>query len=248
MEIGSKIKILVVDDQLVMRMLVKSVLGVELFDYREAHNGAEGLVAARENPDIKLIVTDYHMPIMNGLELVSACKAEALLTDVPIIMLTSLRSTDHVESGRALGIQTWLNKPVKPEELRQIAHRLLKIPTALLVDDDESLRLALTDEFHFMGFEVVAAANPEEAIAVLYKHEIDLILSDFSMSGGLSGLDLLCFVQEHWPSIPFILMSGDPPITEAEARRLGAKALLLKPMLPTVLEEIARRLVGKDKV
>jgi DNA-binding response OmpR family regulator len=113
LEIDMAKKILVVDDKLEIRQLLKSYLTQEGFDVVAASDGKEALFAARQSkPD--LIILDLMMPEMNGYDFIRSYTREA---DAPIIVLTArLEEIDKV-SGLQLGADDFVTKPFSPREL-----------------------------------------------------------------------------------------------------------------------------------
>lgn len=106
-------KILVVDDKLEIRNLLKSYLSQEGFDVVSAGNGQEALYTARQSqPD--LIILDLMMPEMSGYDFIRSYTREA---DAPIIVLTArLEESDKV-TGLELGADDFVTKPFSPREL-----------------------------------------------------------------------------------------------------------------------------------
>jgi two-component system chemotaxis response regulator CheY len=118
-------KILVADDSPTTRGLIVSTLeeqgDVEVF---EAANGFEALrILPREKVD--LVITDINMPDINGLELVSFIRSNPLYKNIPLIIISTEGSSRDREKGLALGANSYLVKPFKPEELQQLVDRLL---------------------------------------------------------------------------------------------------------------------------
>ena len=80
--------VLLVDDMLAVRALLRVYLMGFKLDFAEAGNGAEALALARANPPV-LIITDIQMPVMGGLELLEAVRGDPRLERIPVIILSS---------------------------------------------------------------------------------------------------------------------------------------------------------------
>lgn len=110
-------KILIVDDSKAMRMIVIRTLrqaGYGHHDLAEATNGAEALAAARAaGPD--LILSDWNMPEMNGLQLLEGLRAEGYKG--PFCFVTSESTDDMKERAFAAGAKAFVTKPFTPEAL-----------------------------------------------------------------------------------------------------------------------------------
>ena len=106
-------KILVVDDSLSFQETIKDILTLADFDVATAVNGKDGLEKIyNENPD--LIILDCNMPEMDGYEVVNAMRADPILFNKPVIMLTGRDSEYDEIKGLALGIDDYTVKPFNP--------------------------------------------------------------------------------------------------------------------------------------
>lgn len=117
----------------------------------------------------------------------------------------------------------------------------------LIVDDEPAIRFALCDYFHECGWEVDAAAEKEEAEALLAHTEYAVVIADLRLTGiyGIEGLDIIQWSRHLRPETRVILLTGNgTPEIEAEARRLGADAFLYKPLPLPELERVVSRLTG----
>lgn len=115
--------------------------------------------------------------------------------------------------------------------------------TVVVVDDDESIRLYMSETLESGGYDCRLFRNGADALGWLAsgKEHVDLLLSDINMPG-MSGLDLLRSVKTVAPDLPFILVSGlcDLPMAQG-AMRAGATDYLLKPVDPDDLLGIVSR-------
>jgi len=113
--------ILVVDDSLPMRAVIKKIVkasGVNVGRFFEAPNGRKAMEILK-NEWLDLVLTDYNMPEMNGLELMVEMKKDAILKTVPVVMITTEGSRQRVEEFREKGAADYIKKPFTPEEIRQ---------------------------------------------------------------------------------------------------------------------------------
>lgn len=112
----------------------------------------------------------------------------------------------------------------------------------LVVEDDEALREALCDTIAYGGYEPAAASNGAEALAVLERQPVDLVVSDVQMDV-MDGHTLLRKVKAQRPNLPFVLVTAHGSVEKAvEAIREGATDYLLKPFEAEVLLETVSRL------
>ena len=117
-----KPKILIVDDENVIRLLLRRILGVEGYSITEAANGEEALrEARREIP--ALVVLDVSMPGMSGFQ---ACKRIHEFSDVPIILLSGLDTDEEKALAINAGANEFITKPFFPKEFVARVNDILK--------------------------------------------------------------------------------------------------------------------------
>lgn len=118
-------KILLVDDDNLLRRIVADRLALKGYNMITATNGEEGFEKARkEKPD--LIITDVIMPKMSGFELCKKIREENDIKSTPVIILTSKgQTTDKIE-GLKTGGDDYLTKPFDPQELEARVEALLR--------------------------------------------------------------------------------------------------------------------------
>ena len=113
-------KILVVDDSKAMRMIVIRTLrqaGLGDADIHEADNGANGLAKVAE-VEPELVLSDWNMPEMNGIEFLTALRASG--NEVPFGFVTSETTTEMRERAIAAGARFLLAKPFTADDLQQV--------------------------------------------------------------------------------------------------------------------------------
>jgi PleD family two-component response regulator len=109
-------RVLIVEDSLTILSVVKYFMELEGFEVLVAKDGIAGLeMAKRHSPQV--IVTDYSMPGMNGLELLKALKADPLTQGIAILMLTSEASIEKETQALEVGADDYILKPVEPKRL-----------------------------------------------------------------------------------------------------------------------------------
>jgi len=114
------LKILVVDDSSTMRRIIKNTLArLGYKDILEGADGVEGWSALDANPDIEMLITDWNMPEMNGLELVKKTRADDRYADLPIIMVTTEGGKSEVITALKAGVNNYIVKPFTPQVLKE---------------------------------------------------------------------------------------------------------------------------------
>ena len=112
--------ILIVDDEANQRLMVEQALRSLAFDWTisTAASGQEALEAlSLHHPD--LIITDYHMPVMNGLDLIAQVRERNILSR--IILITAYSSPELYEAAQRLQVDHYVTKPVPLTLLRRLA-------------------------------------------------------------------------------------------------------------------------------
>ena len=103
-------KIILADDEVRWRMLVRDFLEQEGYTVLEAADGADAVTLLRENPDTALVILDIMMPIINGLD---ACRMIRGFSQVPILMVTAREDEDTEISGIHNGADQFVSKPIR---------------------------------------------------------------------------------------------------------------------------------------
>jgi len=117
-------KVLVADDEVHIIHVVAIKLRNNGYEVIAANNGVEAFdLACREKPDI--VVTDYQMPFMTGLELIAKLREEEQTRDIPVILLTARSFAVSQEQQDTLGVASCLSKPFSPKELLKIIRDIL---------------------------------------------------------------------------------------------------------------------------
>ena len=122
-------KVLIVDDEAYIRLLIEQTLedledqGVEIFT---ADNGVDALaIIQAERPE--LVFLDVMMPKMNGFDVCQAVKRELKMADVYIILLTAKGQEYDKQRGEQVGADIYLTKPFDPDQLLDMAQVILKV-------------------------------------------------------------------------------------------------------------------------
>ncbi|MBX2886722.1 MAG: response regulator [Granulosicoccus sp.] len=117
-------QILAIDDSVSIRKLVSFTLNHEGHEVLLAEDGQAGLdVLQNETPD--LIITDIHMPIMNGIEFIKGARELPDHRFTPILVLTTESGSDMKTQGKNAGATGWIVKPFTPERFVELVERVL---------------------------------------------------------------------------------------------------------------------------
>jgi len=119
-------KCLVVDDSATMRRIVVNALkSIGYENVVEAGDGSEAL--AKCDASIELIITDWNMPVMGGLEFVKALRGNALHTKTPILMVTTRSVKEDIMQAVEAGVSSYILKPFTPQVLKEKIDQILSL-------------------------------------------------------------------------------------------------------------------------
>lgn len=117
-------RILIVDDEPTVRLLLRDVLEMEGYEVLEAEDGPIALaLMADTRPD--LVLLDIMMPGMSGIDVLATVRADASLRDLPVVLLTAAGDDDTTWAGWTTGASLYLNKPFDHVNLLEWVERLL---------------------------------------------------------------------------------------------------------------------------
>jgi two-component system chemotaxis response regulator CheY len=119
--------ILIVDDSLPMRSVIKRTLkaaGYGNAGLLEAANGQEAL-GLLKNAWIDIIITDYNMPVMNGLELIKAIKKDEAAKDIPVVVISTEGHESKIKEFMDCGAAGYITKPFTAEAIRDLIVNIL---------------------------------------------------------------------------------------------------------------------------
>jgi CheY-like chemotaxis protein len=192
-----------------------------------ASSGEEAL-AKISGQMIDILITDFMMPGLNGLELIERLKGEQ--RPAHVILITAYDTPGLAITARRLNVQDYLVKPVQPEKIRSIVARVIeeirpqktaaptpaKHPFKILIADDypDNLRL-LSTRLRSEGYTFIPAWDGEETLVKLREEQPDLLLLDVNMPKK-DGFEVLAEMRAD-PSLAHI------PVIIITAARIGPK-------------------------
>ena len=242
-------RIVVVDDDNAIRNLVKMTLeSIGGFEVLALSSGARALAEARQfEPD--LLVLDVSMPEMDGPQTLVALRQQPTLLRIPVVFLTANTQGKDVARYREIGAADIIAKPFNPVHLCERVMAVLspapKEPavlqargSALIVEDDPSIRFLLDFILAQQGYQVVDAHDGDSGLQAISNGLVtDIVILDIKLPG-IDGLQLLERLRsmDRWRDVPVMMLSadGDEP-SVARALNAGANDYLVKPFDPTEL-------------
>ncbi len=240
--------VLVVDDNATNRRILREMLESWGMSVETVEGGRQAIEALQKNAaadqKLPLVISDVHMPVMDGFMLAGKIRAIASLHDAVIIMLTSGGKTGDLQRSRQLGVRAHLIKPVKQSELLEsivsavggktiqpvVPPETTTSPDALpplrilLAEDGKSNQILAVGLLKRWGHSIEIAENGQEAIAMWQSGLFDVILMDVQMPV-LDGLEATQRIRqlerESGGHIPIVAMTARAMKGDRE-RCLGA--------------------------
>lgn len=119
-------KILVVDDMVTMRRIVKNVLKQLGFsNIEEAENGQDGLQKLRAG-QFNFVVSDWNMPVMTGIDMLRAIRADEKLKAIPVLMVTAEAQQCNLVEAVQAGVSNYIVKPFTAETMQEKLAKIFK--------------------------------------------------------------------------------------------------------------------------
>lgn len=123
---GMPKRICIVDDQPSLRQMVRFALTIQGIAVEEAADGVEAL-EKMSNQGFDLIIADWQMPRMDGLEMLRRLRNIPGYIDVPVIMISCRDDIEARKQARALGVLAWIKKPFRLSEIQTVVEDTLDI-------------------------------------------------------------------------------------------------------------------------
>jgi len=108
---------LVIDDSRAVRLLVGNILREQGFEVHAAGDGQQGLEQLQLNPEIGLVLVDWNMPVMDGLEFIKTVRQSRAWDSLRIVMVTTETESEQVQRAMTAGANEYVMKPFTSEVL-----------------------------------------------------------------------------------------------------------------------------------
>ena len=233
--IDKKRKILLIDDSKLVHKHICPPLIEEGYEVYSAMDGQEGLeMAEKVLPD--LIISDIEMPRLNGFETCIAIRRIPKLSEVPIIMSSTLGSVSDQRKGFAAGVDEYITKPVNiPDLINRLdsifKRSLVGRENILIVEPDITISRNIIKTLVKQGFSPRACYNVNEATKILKKFTYEIIITEIDLPDG-NAVDLLNTMKVLPRTKNSILLVLTEKNNQGEIKMMiqaGAKGVIQKP-------------------
>ncbi len=236
---------LVVDDSKPIRSIVSRTLRELDFECAEASNGAEALEALASSGRPDLVTVNWHMPVMDGLELVRRLRRDPAHRDLPLLMISTEHDRGRIAEAMAAGVNDYLAKPFTPGSLlRKLVDLGLCAEDAIVGESRRPIRVLICDDSHTIRTLLSAtlatdndlriagtAVNGQACLDSIASDLPDIVLLDVEMPV-MDGITALREIRRRHPKLPVVMFSS---LTERgakatiEALLAGANDYVAKP-------------------
>lgn len=261
--------ILVVDDNTNNRRILKHMLELKKIKVDDVESGIQALHKLQEGKNYDVIIMDYHMPVMDGIETIRKIKSIINSQKQPIIMLYSSSDDDHLQAAcRELEVESRLVKPIKMREMYQVLAQLKKEHSAhkttkkedkdkftkgikVLIAEDNEVNMFLTKSIIQQiapDASIFEARDGKEAIKQYHSKEPDIILMDVQMPN-LNGIEATRSIRELQKSfhVPIIALTAGAMNQEREkCLEVGMDDFMTKPIVKQNIADMFIKWIGTD--
>ncbi len=209
-------RILIVDDEINMRLTLADILRDESYEVDTAASGEEA-VALCESQKFDVILMDVRMPGMDGIEAFLHIRRHH--EGVRVIMMSACSIEELKEGALNEGAIAFLPKPLNIEKVIRLIDEA-KDTGILIVTDDEQTTESLQTNLKNEGYKVTLVASPYDALELAEQIHYDLVFIDVELSA-MNGLDLYLAIKKKSPRSIAIMISG----MEGEFAKIAREAV-----------------------
>ncbi|CAM4248478.1 PAS domain S-box protein [Gillisia hiemivivida] len=268
-------KVLVIDDNLNNRVILKEMLAIGNIESHLVANGIEALQALENTNDFDLAIVDFNMPYMNGLELIGHIRKKLNFSseDLPLILLHSSADDEKIHQAcRDLKVQFNITKPIQIDQLfnmlknikapqnettfNDVVHRIEEtdIVFNILIAEDNPVNKFLAKTIikkALPNCNILEANDGQEAVDMFKSEKIDLIFMDVQMPI-LSGFEATAEIRElekEGQHLPIIALTARTVKGEKErCQEFGMDDYVTKPVVFNTISDILRKyLISSSK-
>jgi len=263
-------RVLIVDDNENNRKILKRMLERKNIEVMECDSGLKALILIMDKYEFDVIIMDYHMPIMDGIETIR--KMKDIIPDAHsgapyVVLYSSSDDPDLQDACDELEIENRLVKPIrmkqmyqvlstlkssekkKPAQIKTVASEVSEREIKILIAEDNAINLLLTKTYLkdiTPQAVIIEAKDGTEAVEKFQKESPDLILMDIQMPH-LNGIEATRKIRalEKNIEIPIIaLTAGSLPGEKEKCLQAGMSDFLTKPLLKQTLSDMIKKWSG----
>ncbi len=239
-----KLRILVVDDEKVIRDFFKRVLSLLNAEVFEAEDGLQAVELARAN-EYDVFFLDVRMPGIDGLE--TFRQIRLIHSQAQVVMMTGYAVDDILKQAQDEGASQIIRKPFDITELKVIIDRLArdkrgKVLSILVIDDEEIILDFFSNLLSLkkLNYRLVKVKDKDKALKALKDEKFDLVFLDLVLAE-CDGIDLYRQIKNGYPSTNVVLITGHKQKADEAQAQSDAAEVLSKPFdIAKIIECIDR--------
>ena len=253
---------LVVDDNDTSLKIIQKMMAFEEIQVQQARSGREGLALLRRNIPCNMVLMDWNMPEMDGLELAREIRADPALQHLPIIVVTGYLGIEQQPEVQALDISSFVYKPLRRSRLINAIHSALfskkkvvksiakpidpevEILGVVLLAEDNVVNQKLAQALLLNnGFAVDIVGNGSEALSAIENRSYDAVLMDMQMPI-MDGLEATRTIRRdaRFTELPIIALTANAMVGDRErCIEAGMNDYISKPIDRGKLFEVLRK-------
>lgn len=261
--------VLIVDDNANNRRILRHMLELKKIEVDDVESGLQALLYLKSGKSYDVIIMDYHMPVMDGIETIRKIKGTVHSQMQPIIMLYSSSDDDHLQKAcEELGVESRLVKPIKMREMYHVLAQLKKGDTArkkiqqeekmkfskgikVLIAEDNEVNMFLTKSIIQQvapDASIFEARDGKQAIKQYKSEEPDIILMDVQMPN-LNGIEATIAIRKleknfHVPILA--LTAGAMNDERKRCLEAGMDDFMIKPIVKQDIADMFTKWVGAE--
>lgn len=260
--------VLVVDDNANNRRILKHMLELKKIEVDDVESGLQALLHLKNGKKYDVIIMDYHMPIMDGIETIRKIKSVINSQNQPIIMLYSSSDDDHLqEACDELEVESRLVKPIKMREMYQVLSQLKKDSIRkkikqeekfkftkgikVLIAEDNEVNMFLTKSIIQQiapDASIFEAKDGEQAVNQYKSEEPDIILMDVQMPN-LNGIEATLAIRKLEKSfhVPILALTAGAMNDERKrCLKAGMDDFMTKPIVKQDIADMFIKWLGSE--
>ncbi len=242
----SQPRILIVDDDPDIVEGLTALLETQSYELASAKDGLECMQQIRERPP-DLLVLDMMMPRMDGFAVMKELRSDPQYAGLPVIVLTTVVEDAayrryELETGLAMDVQGYVEKPVSPKELLKRVSEIVDQPLIIVADDDPDILEAVTTVLESQPYTVVTADDGQQCLELARRRPPNLLILDLLMPR-MDGFAVIRELQRDPATADLPILVLTTVVEDASRRRyeletgqnMKVLAYLQKPVAPEML-------------
>jgi two-component system, NtrC family, response regulator HydG len=227
-----KLKVLVVDDEKIVRDFFKrllSLLGLEVADVEDGYKAVE---AAKQNK-FDLYFIDVRMPGLNGLE--TYRQIRQIDPAALAVMITGYAVEDILEQAQKEGVYNSIRKPFDINQIKDVLEKAGSVksaepPNILVIDDDDAILSFFSSFLAQKNLSCKVAHSKAEAVALAKQNKFNMVFLDLVL-GDANGVEVYNELKLILPEANIVLITGHPQQAKTIEGKLGLSGCLYKPFV-----------------